>query len=73
MTRIQNNEVNNIAECNLLHDIINPPKRTKKLNIHYSPILHGCMNTRKGRAKFKNFRILLDSGCSSAILIGRDS
>ena len=23
------------------------------------------MNTRKGRAKFKNFRILLDSECSS--------
>ena len=32
MTCIHDNEVNNIAECNLLHDIINPPKRTKKLN-----------------------------------------
>ena len=29
------------------------------------------MNTRKDGAKFKNFRILLDSGCSSTILIGR--
>ena len=29
MTRIHNNEVNNIAECNLLHDIINPPKLAK--------------------------------------------
>ena len=29
------------------------------------------MNTRKGRAEFKNFRILLDSGCSSTILIRR--
>ena len=29
------------------------------------------MNTRKGKAKFKNFRILLDSVCSSAILMGR--
>ena len=27
--RIHNNEVNNIAEYNLLHDIINPPKGTK--------------------------------------------
>ena len=29
------------------------------------------MNTRKGRAKFKNFRILLDSGCSSTIVMRR--
>ena len=27
------------------------------------------MNTRDGRAKFKNFRILLDSGCNSMILM----
>ena len=51
--RIHNNEVNNIAGCNLLRDIINPPKRAKNLNIHYSTILHGCMNTKKGKAKFK--------------------
>ena len=55
MMRINNNEVKNIAECNLLHDIINPPKRANKLNIHYPPILHGCMNTRKGKSKFKFF------------------
>ena len=48
MTRIYDNEVNNISECNLLHDIINPPKLTKNLNSHYSPIIHGCMNTIKG-------------------------
>ena len=71
MTRIHNNEVKNIAKCNLLHDIINPPKRTKKLNIHYSPILHGCINTTKNKARFKFFRILLESGCSSTILMGR--
>ena len=53
MTRIHKNEVNNIAECNLLYDIIDPPKRAKYINIHYSPTIHGCMNTRKGRAKFK--------------------
>ena len=29
MTRIHNNEVNNIAEWNLLHDIINTPKALK--------------------------------------------
>ena len=34
MTRIQNNEVNKISECNLLHDIINLPKIYKILNIH---------------------------------------
>ena len=59
----------NISEYNLLHDMINPPKRTKHLNIHYSPILHGCMNNGKGKVKFKNFRILLDSVCSSTIVM----
>ena len=29
MTPIHNNEIKNIAECNLLHDIINPPKMAK--------------------------------------------
>ena len=71
MTRIHNNEVNNIAECNLLHDIIHPPKCAKNLNINHSPILHGCMNTRKGEAKFKCFRILLESRCSSIIVMRR--
>ena len=68
MIYIHDNEVNNISECNLLHDIINPPKRDKNLNSHYSPILHGCMNTRKGRAKFKNFRIILNSGFSYTVV-----
>ena len=67
---MHNNEVKNIAEFNLLHDIINPPKRAKNLNNHYSHIIHGCMNTRKGKAKFKNFRIILYSGFSSTILMG---
>ena len=70
MTRIHNNEAKNIVECNLLHDIINHPKHAKNLNTHYSPILHGCMNTRKGKANFKNFRSILDIGCSSRILLG---
>ena len=71
MTRIHNKEVKNIAECNLIHDIINLPKRSKILNTHYYPILHGCMNTRNVRGEFKNFRIILDSGCISTILMGR--
>ena len=71
MTRIHDKEVNKIAKCNLLHYIINPPKRDKNLNTHYSPILHGCMNTRKVRANFNNFKILLDSGYSSTIVMGR--
>ena len=62
MVRMHNNEVRNIAEWNLLHDVINPPKRAKKLMRHYSPIIHGCMNTIKGKVKFKNFCIILDSG-----------
>ena len=49
MNCIHNNDVNKISECNLLHDILNPSKRTKNINNNYSPILHVCMNTRKGR------------------------
>ena len=29
------------------------------------------MNTRKGKSRFKNSQILLDSGCSSTIVMGR--
>ena len=61
MTRIHDDEVNEISKCNLLNDIINPPKRTKILNSHNSPIIHGCINIIKGRANIKNFLILLDS------------
>ena len=34
-------------------------------NIHYSHIIHECMNTQKGIGKLKTIRILLDSGCGS--------
>ena len=51
LIHIHDNEVKNIDDWNLLHDIINPPKCAKNINIHYSPILHGCMNTKKGKAK----------------------
>ena len=70
MTRIHINEVKNISEYNLLHEIINPPKRAKHLNSHYSPILHGSMHIRKGKSKFIFFRILLESGFSSTIVMG---
>ena len=70
MPCIHNNKINHIDEFNLLHDILNPNKLKKQLNIHYSPILHGWMNTRKVKAKCKNFRILLGSGCSYTIVIG---
>ena len=71
MIHIHDKEVNKISKCNLLHDIINPPKCAKNINIHYPPILRGRINTRKGRGKFKSFQIILDSGFSSNILIGR--
>ena len=31
---IHDNEVKNIAECNVLHYIINPPKCAKHINSH---------------------------------------
>ena len=51
--------------------MINTPKRNKILNIHYSLILHGCINIRNSKDKFKNFQILLGSGCISTILTRR--
>ena len=71
LIHINDNEVKNISECNLLHDIINPPERTKNINSHYSPILHGCMSNRKGRAQFKKFLIILDNGCIYTIVTRR--
>ena len=71
MTCIHEKKVNRRAECNLLHDILNPPKCTNLINSHYFPIIHICMNTQEVRAKFHNFLILLDSGYSSTIDMGR--
>ena len=59
MNRIHDKEVNNISGCNLLHDILDPSKLTKNINVHYFPILHGCMNTRKGKAVFKKYKYLI--------------
>ena len=66
---IHDNKVKNINEWNLLHDIINHTKRAENINNHYYPIIHGCINIRKGKAKFNNSLILLDSGCSSMIAL----
>ena len=70
MIHIHEKEVIKIAKCNLLHEIINPPKRAKNFNIHHYPIVHGCTNTRHDSEKFKNFRIILDIGFSSTIVMG---
>ena len=63
-------KVTKLSKCNLLHDILNTPKRTKLLNSRYYPILQGFMNILKGKAKFKTFQIILGSGCGSTIIIG---
>ena len=54
---INDKEVKNIDEFNLLHNIINNPKRYKYINIHCSPILQECMNTRKAEWSTKTIRI----------------
>ena len=66
---IHDNKVKYTAEFNLLHEMINPSICPKNINIHYSPILYGCMDTRKVEAKSKNFRILLDIGCIYTIVM----
>ena len=69
MNCIHKNEVNKIAERNLLHDILNLSKQNKNLNSHYSTILHECQTKIKGREEFDNFLVLLDSGFSSTIVM----
>ena len=71
MNFIHDGNVDNIDACNLLYDILNTYKITKNITSHYDPILHECINTHKGKAKFNHFRILLDIGCSYIILMRR--
>ena len=47
MNPIYDNKVNDIAEYNVLHGILNNSKGTKNINHHYLPILRGCMNTSR--------------------------
>ena len=63
-------KVNKLAELNLLHDILNYHKQTNNLNSHYYPIIQWCMNICKGKEKFNEFRILLDSWCISTVIMG---
>ena len=69
MNHIHDNKENIISEWNLLHDILNLSERTRNINIHCYLIPHVCLNTKKGKARFNSFRILLDSGCSSRIVM----
>ena len=71
--QIANNKNKNksiVHECNILTDLLNP-KKCAKTNSHYSPILQRFMNTRSGRALFRDFRILLDSRSISTIIMGK--
>ena len=65
---IYDRKVNNKAECYLLHNVLKTSKLAKNINSHNYPILHGCMNTCRCRARYNMFRILLDSGCISIIV-----
>ena len=67
--KYRNNSIK--RECNVLSYFLNITKRARTKNSHYSPIIQGCMNTRSGRAKFKNFQIILDNGRSSTIMMGK--
>ena len=55
MNFIHDKKVDNISRLNEPHGKINPYKQTKNINSHYSPILHGCMNTRMGIVKYIMF------------------
>ena len=48
LIHIHDNEVNNISEFNLLHDIINPPKFAKNINSHYSLFFTNVWILEKG-------------------------
>ena len=66
-----NNDKSLTHECNVLSNLLNTMKHAKSKNGHYSPILQGCMNTRIGRAKLTNFRIILVIRISSKIVMGK--
>ena len=55
MKNMINNNKSLTQEFNVIYNILNPMKCAKSKNSHYSPILQDCMNTRSGKAKFRNF------------------
>ena len=71
MDNKNNSNLSNEHEFNIISNFLNPKRRAKYKNSHYSPILQGCMNTRSGKEKDRNVCILLDSGISSTIVMGR--
>ena len=58
-------------EYSVLSNILNPTKRARSKIIHYPQILQGCMSTRGGRGKFRDFLIILNSGSRSTIVVGK--
>ena len=53
---------------NKISHLVNP---SKKKNSYYTPVLLGHINGRLGKAKFSSLRILLGSGASSLIVLGK--
>ena len=54
---IHDHEINNIAEYNLIHDMLNYSKRIKNNNSHYYHILNVCMDICRGKKNYKEFQI----------------
>ena len=55
MKNMHDNDVNNIAVWNLLHNIWNTYNCVKNNNSYYLPSLHGYMNANRGKEKYKAF------------------
>ena len=54
---------------NKIIHLVNPTK--KRENIHYTPVFYGEISGRLGKSKFHSPRILLNSGVSSSIVLGK--
>ena len=46
----KNSNLSTKKKCNMLANFLNPKKRTKSKNSHYSLILNGFMDIRSGEA-----------------------
>ena len=57
--------------CTILCNMLNPTKRAKSKNSHYSLILKGSMKTHSRKENFRNFLILLEIGSISMIVMGK--
>ena len=45
------NHMNYLSERNSLQNVLNPYKNIRIKIPHYPPILHGCIDTHRGKAK----------------------